>query len=134
MLFAKQEIGRLDRLITFQQKIVGQNESNEDAEDGWVNIANFPTCYASKDDKTGNEMYAADKLTGFQDVIFTIRWRSDVSIENRIVCDGIKYDIHSIQEVGRKRFLQITAERGKDFVTLQPGDDFDNGQYAPDYE
>jgi SPP1 family predicted phage head-tail adaptor len=119
MLAVKQDIGKLDKRITIQTKIIGDNISNEDQEDGWED---FKTVYASRDDRTGNEMYAADKLTGFQDAVFTIRWRNDINLTMRIISDGMIYDIRSIQEVSRKRFLTVIAERGKEYVE-SGGDD-----------
>lgn len=121
MLNVRENIGTLDRRITFQSKIVGSNESNEDEETGWEDIDNKPTVWASRDDKAGNEMYAADKLTGFQDALFTIRYRSDINIQMRIVTEGVIYDIRSIQEVGRRRYLSIIAERGKEYVESEEG-------------
>jgi SPP1 family predicted phage head-tail adaptor len=116
VLSHKQNIGALDYRITFQQKIVGENESNEDEETGWENIATNPTVWASKDDRSGNEVYQADKLTDYETVVFVCRYRNDVTPKNRLVCEGIAYDIISINELSRKRYLKIVAETGREFV------------------
>jgi SPP1 family predicted phage head-tail adaptor len=112
MLQHKEIIGRLDYRITFQQKQVGENESNEDEEVGWENIDSNPTVWASKKESTvaSGEEYRADKLTGFQNTVFVCRYRNDITVKNRIAFDGFAYDILSIQEVGRKRFLSIETE------------------------
>lgn len=129
MLSHKEQIGRLDRRVTFQSKIVGENVSNEDAEIGWEDVV---TVWASRDDKTGNEIVAGDKITGFQDAVFTVRYRTGLSIEMRIVCEGLIYGITSIQEVGRRRYLSIVAERGKEYVETTSGA-FAGASFAEDY-
>lgn len=42
---------------------------------------------------------------------FTIRWRSGVTVKDRIVYDSENYDIVKIEVLGRRRFLKITADR-----------------------
>lgn len=44
---------------------------------------------------------------------FTIRWITSrtVSVKDRIVLDGEYFDIRKIEQLGRRRFLKITAER-----------------------
>lgn len=116
MLQHNQQIGRLDRRITFQQVIVGSNESNEDEETGWEDIETSPTVYASKEDRSGVEKYAADKLTAFQGVVFVARWRGDITTKMRLLCDELAYNIISISEIGRKMYMQIVTESGYEYV------------------
>ena len=115
MLSHKEQIGRLDRRITFQSKVVGDNESNEDEELGWENITN-PTGWASKTIRGGNETYRADKLTDYQTVEFVCRYRSDITPKHRIVCEGIPYNIITVEEVSRRRYLSIECESGGEFI------------------
>lgn len=116
MLQHDQQIGRLDKRITFQSKIIGSNESNEDAEEGWEDIASSPTVWGRLTQRTGVEKYAADRLTGFQGAEIVVRFRTDVTIKMRAVCDDVAYNIISIAEIGRKRYLQIVTESGYDYV------------------
>lgn len=117
MLSTRQHIGRLDRRITFQEKIVGDNESNEDEEEGWQNIASNPTVWASKTERSGGENYRADKLTDYDVVTFICRYRSDITAKHRVVCDDIAYNIISPpQEISRRRFLSIECESGGEFI------------------
>lgn len=113
MLATKEQIGRLDRRMTFQQVVIGSNESNEDEETGWEDVV---TIWVSRVDQAGVEKYAADRLTGFQGSIFVGRWRDDVTIKMRGVCEGIAYNIISISEIGRRRFMQIVTESGYEYV------------------
>lgn len=118
MLQSKGNIGRLDRRITFQAKVIGTNESNEDEEDGWQDISN-PEVWAQREEPTGarmgDEEYRADKLTAYQDVSFIIRFRSDLNTRMRILDSGVPYDILSIEEVSRKAFLKIRAASGLEY-------------------
>jgi SPP1 family predicted phage head-tail adaptor len=112
-----ENIGKLDRRITFQKKIFASNVSNEDEEAGWVNIGVNPTVWASKNEKLGSESYRADKLVDYNTIHFVCRYRDDITAEYRVVCEDIAYDIVSPPvEIGRKRFLSIECESGGDFV------------------
>lgn len=116
MLSSKEQIGKLDRRVTFQSKIVGENESNEDEETGWENIDTNPTVWASKNERSGNEAYRADKLTDYMNVVFVCRYRNDITPKNRLVCDGIPYNILAVAEISRKRYLSIDCESGGEFI------------------
>lgn len=112
MLEVKQNIGRLDRRITIQERILGENESNEDEEVGWTDIETKPIVWASIEDRSGNETYQGDGLTAYENSTITIRYRSDIKPTYRIVCDDRIYDILAIHEVSRKRFLSLTCVTG----------------------
>lgn len=112
MLSAKQTIGALDRRITFQQKVYAVDESNQKTIVGWQDIPTTPTVYAQVDESTGNEVIQGEQLTGLKMSTFTIRYRNDITIENRILYNGDKYDIHVIVAVSRKRFLRCSSESG----------------------
>ena len=40
---------------------------------------------------------------------FVIRYRDDVTVEMRVVCESKVYEIISMQEEGRKRFLTVVT-------------------------
>lgn len=114
MLSHKEEIGKMDKRFTFQQMLIGENESNENEEQGWEDVV---TVYASKNEKSGTEKYAADKLTGFQGVVWKMRFRDDVDIKMRGFCENRTYNIISISEIGRKRFMEVVTESGYEYVS-----------------
>jgi SPP1 family predicted phage head-tail adaptor len=116
MLSSKEQIGKLDRRVTFQSKIVGENESNEDEETGWENIDTNPTVWASKNERNGNEAYRADKLTDYLNVVFICRYRNDITPKHRLVCDGIPYNILSVTEISRRRYMAVDCESGGEFI------------------
>lgn len=109
-------VGQLDTLITIQERVLGTNVSNEDEETGWQDVVEV---YAARTDKAGVlswEAYRADSLTTFLDSVFVIRYRTDVTTKNRIVCGDLIYDIKAVGEIGRRRYLTITAETGGKYV------------------
>lgn len=115
MLYNKEQIGSLDKRITFQEKVIGENVSNEDEETGWQNIADYPTVWAKVNDRTGNEAHYADKLTGYMISDFVIRFKAGIGLENRIIYAGMKWNILSILPGSRKGYLKITAESGGEY-------------------
>lgn len=119
MLASKQSIGALDKRITFQEKIFTIDiDSNQKRIDGWQDILTTPTVYAQVDEQAGNEVIQADELTGIKVNTFIVRYRNDITIEHRIIYNDGKFDIHSISEVGRKRFLRISAESGGQYTEI----------------
>lgn len=109
MLQAREQIGSLDREIIFLQKIVEDGDSNGDNETGWEEIDTDPTVPASKKEYKGNENPLADRLTYGQPTHFVIRYRTDITVEMRIVYESRQYEIVSINEEGRRRFLTIVT-------------------------
>jgi SPP1 family predicted phage head-tail adaptor len=103
--------GRLDRLITFQEKVKNTNEFNEDIIVTWRNLTISSSVYASVKQNPGDEQYDADKLTYITPVVFTIRYRTDLTQEMQIVYNSNEYDIISIAEpIGfRRTLLEIKA-------------------------
>ena len=112
MLGTKEQIGSLDSRITFEEAIIGDNVSNEDEQTGWQSISTNPDVWANVDDKSGTEEFKADNLKAVLISTFIIRYRNDLSEKMRIDHNGMKYDIQSIIEIGRKRFLKIVAHTG----------------------
>lgn len=111
MLQSKEQIGKLDRRITFQREIFATNESNEDEGIGWQDEVEV---WAGVDDKPGNEVYQSEQLVAVRSSVFTIRYR-DVNTSWRISFDGSYYDIISIQRPDRKGYLKVIASIGKHY-------------------
>lgn len=126
MLSTKEHIGKLDRRITFQQNIIQKNESNEDEETGWENIASNPTVWAATRDVSGSEDFQADKLTELRTMEFIIRYRTDISLKYRISFAGELYNIISAAEIGRKGYLRLIGEMGIEYQETD-GSGFSNG-------
>ena len=109
MLATKVPIGKLDRRITIQQPVYTTNDHNEDEITSWTTVA---TVWARTEQKQGNEVVDADRLTYYETTVFTIRHRDDLNVRMRIVWNTIPYRIFSIaeHESSRKRFLSIAGE------------------------
>ena len=104
----KHQIGHLDREITFLQKIVTDGDSNEDKITGWEEITDA-TVPAAKIENKGNELALADRVMYTQPTHFLIRYRSDITVEMRVVYDEKIYEITSTIEEGRRRFLTVVT-------------------------
>lgn len=115
MLQSKEQIGRMDRRITFQQEVTQKNASNEDEQIGWEDIATVPTVWAAVRDVSGNENFQADKLTELRTMEFVIRYRTDISLKYRIAYAGELYNIISAAEIARKGYLRLIGEMGIEY-------------------
>lgn len=107
-------IGRMDRRVTFIQKIVETGDSNEDKITGWEEIENEPTVWAQKMERSGNTFVQNDRVTFSQQTDWNIRFRTDlkVSPSMRLVYGGQVYDILNISEVSdqpRKRVTRLNT-------------------------
>lgn len=109
MLQVSEQIGKMDREITFLQGIYENGDSNEDKLIGWEEIDDYPTVSAAKIENRGGELALADRVTHTQTTTFLIRYRSDISNRMRVVCDERVYEIISTVEEGRRRFLTVVT-------------------------
>lgn len=112
MLQSKQQIGRLDRRVTFVKPIYETGDSNEDKIVGWEEIDSAPTVSARKEDLQGYEAMIGDRLTYVQPAKWTIRHRADLNERMRLVYKTRVYAIHSITEPGegRRRYLEVNTK------------------------
>lgn len=97
--------GRLDRRLTLQRKTATENDYGEPVET-WTTIA---TVWAEKIPVRGAERYAAMQTVAEVDTRFKIRYRTDVSPLDRVVCAGITYDVKGVLEIGRREGWEIYA-------------------------
>ena len=104
-------IGRLDRRITFIQRIVTSGDSNEDYTSGWEEVDAVPTVWARKADLRGKEVVMNDQVQFMYLTIWTVRYRTDIKASMRLVDgNGQVYEIVTISEgEGRSRFLDIVT-------------------------
>jgi len=131
----KEQIGKLDRKITIQRAIFDDDGSNQRKITGWTEIATNATPWANVEDGFGTEEFEGDQLVGIQTINFTIRFRSDISLQYRILYNGEIHNILSLVEIGRKRFLKITTKRGGQYQESSVGGlgSYDNG-YSDAYD
>ena len=100
-------IGRLDRRITIIKKVVSEGESNEDYLDSWEEVA---TVWARKDDLRGKEVVIADKVQFMYLTVWSMRDRSDIKANMRLVESGQVYEVITLSEgEGRNRWLDVVT-------------------------
>jgi SPP1 family predicted phage head-tail adaptor len=101
------QAGSLDRRIDLQRRSLTLNAQHENIE----SFATYATVWASKEDQgsRGREFFAAQQVQAELSTKFVIRHRSDVLLIDRIVCEGITYDVKSVAEIGRRKGLAILA-------------------------
>ena len=100
--------GRLDRRLTLQRRTLTENDYGEPVET-WTTLA---TVWAEKIPVRGSERYVAMQTVAEVDTRFKIRYRTDVSPLDRVVCAGITYDVQGVIEIGRREGWEILA-RGR---------------------
>ena len=97
------QAGRLDRLVTLQSRTVTRNAQGEDV----VTYSDRASVWAEKFDLRGREYFAAQQVKADMQTRWRIRWRSDVSVRDRLVADGVSYDIAAVAEIGRRDGLEL---------------------------
>ena len=97
--------GRLDRRLTLQRRTLTENDYGE-AVETWTDLA---TVWAEKIPVRGAERYAAMQTVAEVDTRFKIRYRTDVSHLDRVVCAGTTYDVKGVLEIGRREGWEIYA-------------------------
>jgi len=102
--------GLMDRRLVLQVNTPAQGVTGEPVE-SWSTLA---TVWGRRQDTSGSERNAEGQEIAKVITSFTIRWRSDVNAANRIVYDSITYDITFTEEIGRKEYLKLYAERRND--------------------
>jgi len=58
----------------------------------------------------GREGFGPDQRAAYNATRFRIRYRENVTPLNRLRCGGREYDIHGVQEIGRREGLEMLAE------------------------
>lgn len=101
-------IGKLDRRITVRRIAATVDAYNEP-----VGVpADHMTIWAAKKDISDRERLSAAEIGATITTRFTIRWSckaAEITPKDLVLCDGRTYDIHGIKEIGRRRYLEITA-------------------------
>jgi SPP1 family predicted phage head-tail adaptor len=112
MLQTRIRAGELDRRVTFIKAVISTPTTNEDKITGWTEVASNPTVRARKKDLPGIEVFENDRIVYKQRTVWTIRYRSDLTNQNRLVFNTKVYNILSItdNEMGRDRFTDVLTE------------------------
>lgn len=95
--------GKLDRRVTLLRATAASNELNQPVE-SWAVLV---VVWGGKQDLAGRKDVVAEQVNPEATTRFWLRWRSDISVADRISCDGENFDILHIGEVGRRDGLSI---------------------------
>lgn len=105
-------IGAMDQQITLQRLTFTPDGAGGQTE-AWADYATNPTVFAHVIAKAGRESQQEGRMTATFTVLFTIYNRRDIDPRDRIVWQGVTYNIRGIRdEGGRSLRLVIEAERG----------------------
>lgn len=73
--------------------------------------------WASKFDVSDSERLRAAEVQASITTRFRVRWSSfsaGITPKDRLVCEGVEYDISGIKDIGRREFREITASARAD--------------------
>lgn len=107
------EAGARDRHLTFMRSTVTFNAMNEPVR-VWSVLAN---AWGNKKDVSDRERMAAMEVSSTISTRFVIPWTPTLATLNgkdRVVCDGLTYDIQAVKEIGRRDGLEVSATVGND--------------------
>lgn len=106
--------GALITRISIRRNVPVQDTSGQPIEN-WVELASV---WADKKDLRGTERFQADQVVAGLDTVFKIRYfPGGVTPLDRIVCNDVVYDIHSVVALGQNDALEISASaRAEDVV------------------
>jgi SPP1 family predicted phage head-tail adaptor len=93
----------MDRTVTFIKPVYSVGDANGDHIDSWVEVDTDPIVSAKKIDIKGDTVLIAERMTYVQNTKFIIDHRTDLTTENRVVCDGKVYEINAILENNSSR-------------------------------
>ena len=99
---------QLDRRILIQNRTVVRDALGGEI----VTWVDFATLWATVRRTGAREQYlsGSNREQASVNAVFRIRYRSDLDATMRVIHDGSPYDILGVEEVGRKRHLDITAQ------------------------
>lgn len=99
--------GKLDRRLTIRRFMeTGRNAYNEPIVE-WADVA---TVWAQQRPDRGSERFAAAQVAGTSVMTFHIRYRPDVSVQDRLLYEGREYEIIAPpRELGRREVTEIDA-------------------------
>jgi SPP1 family predicted phage head-tail adaptor len=103
-------IGRRDKKVTIQRMTQGRNSYNEIVPE-WTNLY---TVWAHLKTLSGKEALSSEQIVASNTAVFNIRYRF-LTTQDRVLCEGRIYQIESLNELGRKKELDLictTRENG----------------------
>jgi SPP1 family predicted phage head-tail adaptor len=100
--------GLMDELISIQRYIETVDSNTGEKLQTWTEIA--APWARIVELETGSEEVNADRRENKQTVNFTIRYDSNISVNDRIVWNSNKYNIISIADLERRMYIKLHTE------------------------
>lgn len=100
--------GKLDRRVQFERFTTTDNGFEEVK--AWA--AHGQPVWASKTPLSDRERWMADQKQAVTMARFVLRYSdftADLTVKDRLICDGLTYGIEGIKEIGRRRGFEITG-------------------------
>ncbi len=98
--------GYLDRRATLQHQVLTRSATDGEQV---ATYTDYATVWAGKRDIRGREFVAGSQMNSDITTLWQIRHRTDVKATDRIVVEGLSYDINGIAEIGRRDGLELQA-------------------------
>lgn len=101
--------GKLDRRVTLRRASSTQSGFNTPVP-VWADLA---TVWASKTDLSDAERVRAGQESAIMITRFQVRYAlriSDLDPRDQLICEGRKYQIVAVKQIGRRVGLEITAK------------------------
>jgi SPP1 family predicted phage head-tail adaptor len=99
--------GRLDRLALLQQRTLAAPDAYGQKVASYSTLA---TVWVDRKDITGREFYASAQVHADASTRFTLRYLSGLTSVNRVLCEGVIYDVLHVAELGRRDWLELTCK------------------------
>jgi SPP1 family predicted phage head-tail adaptor len=104
--------GALDQLVTFERK-TATTDGGGGFTEAWAELTVDPEVWANVEAKGGRESLIEGRQAATFVVVFTVWNRDDITEIDRIIWNGVAYNIRGILRTGDRRLmLRIEAERG----------------------
>lgn len=100
-------IGSLNQKITIQISFSNTKQDTGEKNVGWTFFAH---AWAKVQDNGGTEQLEGSQIMANDTVLFTIRYIQGIKPKMRILHNGMLYNIRSVSEIGRHRFLTLKTE------------------------
>lgn len=105
--------GSLDRRVQFQRKTLASDGFGYS--ESWANHGS--PVPASKADISDGERWRAGEVAAHVTARFQLRWSAfaaNITPADRLVCEGVTYDIVGRKELDRRRIIELTAAARND--------------------
>lgn len=94
--------GTLHRRVTIQRA--------ELVDDGWGTVEEWSDLFSSWAQviqQGGREFFAMAGEVAVRRVVFRLRWRSGITVRDRVIYRGLAHDIEDVRELGRGAGLEL---------------------------